>query len=108
MKTKGEMFKMLRECNKITQSQMADFLNVDQSYISKFEADERQLSIDLLEKCSDLFGCSVKVFFEETTEMPAMKMAFRTANTNSIELKDLAMINRIAMNLEMMEKLEKE
>ena len=108
MKTKGETFKALRESNKITQSQMANFLNVDQSYISKFETNERQLSIDLLEKCSDLFGCSVRVFFEENIEMPPLKTAFRFASTNLIELNDLAMINRIALNLEMMEKLEKE
>jgi transcriptional regulator with XRE-family HTH domain len=108
MKTKGETFKALRESSKITQSQMANFLNVDQSYISKFEANERQLSIDLLEKCSDLFGCSVRVFFEENIEMPTLKTAFRIASANFIELTDLAMINRIALNLEMMEKLEKE
>jgi hypothetical protein len=40
--------------------------------------------------------------------MPSLKTAFRFASTNLIELNDLAMINRIALNLEMMEKLEKE
>ena len=108
MKAKGESFKTLRESNKITQSQMAKFLNVDQSYISKFETNERQLSIDLLEKSSDLFGCSVRVFFEDDVEIPKLKTAFRMANTSNIELEDLAIINRIALNLEMMEKLEKE
>jgi transcriptional regulator with XRE-family HTH domain len=108
MKAKGETFKALRESQKITQSQMAKYLNVDQSYISKFETNERQLSIDLLEKSSNLFGCSVRVFFEDGFKLSDMKTAFRKSNSNMIELEDLALINRIALNLEMMEKLNKE
>lgn len=106
MKTKGETFKALRESNRITQSQMATFLHVNQNFISKFETNECQLSIDLLEKCSDLFGCSVRVFFEENVDMPSLKMSLCIADTNLIELTDLAMINRIILNLDMMKQLE--
>lgn len=108
MKAKGETFKVLRENSKITQSQIAKFLNVDQSLISKFETNERLLSIDLLEKCADLFGCSVRVFFEEEIARSELKMSFRKTGSTMLELEDLAMINRIAMSLRMLEEMDKE
>lgn len=108
MKAKGDTFKTIRENNKITQSQIAKYLNVDQSLISKFESNERVLSIDLLEKSADLFGCSVRVFFENDFSKPELKTAFRIAGSNLLELEDMAMINRIAMNLSMLEELDKE
>ena len=55
----GKKFKMLRERSGFTQSQLAEYLNVDQSYISKCEQNERQFSVDILEKTSNLFGCPI-------------------------------------------------
>ncbi len=41
----GERFSKLRIKNGFTQSQVAHYLEVDQSYISKYEKDERQASL---------------------------------------------------------------
>lgn len=106
MKAKGEVFRKLRESQKITQKQIANFLSVDQSLISKFETNERQLGIELLEKCSDLFGCSVRVFFEDIETETLFGTAFRTTATGEIELDVIAKLNRIALNLMMMEEME--
>jgi transcriptional regulator with XRE-family HTH domain len=42
----------LRDNSKISQTQLARFLGVDQSMISKIESNERSPSIELLEKLS--------------------------------------------------------
>ena len=59
-KSIGERFNELRNKSGLTQSQIADFLKVDQSYISKCEKSERQFSIDILEKAAALFGCPIE------------------------------------------------
>lgn len=105
MRAKGERFKSLREHHQIKQKQMADFLGVDQSLISKFENNERLLNIELLEKSADLFGCSVMEFFKEN-EDTSLRIAFRAESINEIDFEAIAKLNRIAMNLMLMEKIE--
>jgi|SRR5665647_1731847 len=95
----------LRKASGITQAQLAEFLNVDQSYISKCEKSERQPSTDMLEKLSSLFGCPFKFFVDLECEYQPMEYAFRT---NGIELEDfesISVINKIAINLNYMEKI---
>ena len=53
----GFKIKQLREKSKLNQTQLAVFLDVDQSYVSKCEKGERQLSLDSLEKLCNLFDC---------------------------------------------------
>ena len=57
--TVGVNIKKLREEMKLNQSNLANFLNVDQSLISKIENGERSLSIDMLEKLACLFGVTI-------------------------------------------------
>ncbi|NLC41576.1 MAG: helix-turn-helix transcriptional regulator, partial [Erysipelothrix sp.] len=56
--TLRENFKNLRNKVGISQSQLADFLNLDQSLISKFEKGERSLEVSALERSCALFGCT--------------------------------------------------
>ena len=46
----GERIKNLREEHKYTQKQVADFLEIDQSNLSKIELGKRTISMDSLEK----------------------------------------------------------
>ena len=45
----GNRMKELREQAKLRQNQVAAYLGVDQSYLSKIEAGERSISVELLE-----------------------------------------------------------
>ncbi|MHC6181023.1 helix-turn-helix domain-containing protein [Clostridium sp. JNZ X4-2] len=92
-------FKELRESNNLTQSQIAKFLNIDQSYISKFEKGERNLSVDLLEKVCDLFGCNLKYFEDEDEEYKPMSIAFRSSSLQNEDLETIAAINKVALNV---------
>jgi len=99
---KGELmgirFKELRELNNFTQGQLADFLEVDQSYISKFEKGERKISADILEKACELLGCNLSYFMNEEEYKPLLK-AYRSNNFTGEDLETIAAIHKIALNL---------
>lgn len=48
--------KELREENNLTQSQIAEFLNIKQNTYSQYENEKRQLPIDVLIKLSKLYN----------------------------------------------------
>lgn len=101
----GDRVKMLREKSGLSQNQIASFLGVDQSYISKCEANERQFNLDSLEKLSNLFGCTLTDLMNEESLPTTLSFAFRS---NVIEKDDLVVItdiNKIALNIYQMRKL---
>ncbi len=105
LKSVGERFSELRNRSGLTQSQIADYLNVDQSYVSKYEKNERQFSVDILEKAAALFGCPIEYFTDETSEYAPMPIALRARSVTAEDLETIAAINKIALNLRFMEGL---
>ncbi|HRX65970.1 MULTISPECIES: helix-turn-helix transcriptional regulator [unclassified Mesotoga] len=105
VKALGTKLRELREKNSITQSQIAEYLKVDQSYISKFESGQRQLSMLSLEKLAHLFGLPVESLLEENVSCEQIPFAMRARELESEDLKSIAVINRIALNLNDMQKL---
>jgi len=109
MNLANKRFKEIRENSNLTQAQLADFLNVDQSYISKFEKGERNISVDILEKVCDLFGCNLKYFEDEKEKYTPMEIAFRSNKLQTDDLEAISAINKIAMNIRFInEMLEEE
>ncbi|MFA5468430.1 MAG: helix-turn-helix transcriptional regulator [Sphaerochaetaceae bacterium] len=104
----GEKFSNLRLRSGFTQSQVAKYLGVDQSYISKCEKDERQFSIDVLERSAALFGCSVDYFTNETYDDEPLSVALRANVVAPKDMEMLAAINKIALNLRFMDTLLEE
>lgn len=100
-------FRRLREESGLTQGQIADYLGVNQSYISRYEKDERQLSAELLEKLSNLFGCPIDYFTSEDSHYTPFPFALRASGITSEDLHTVAAINKIALNLREMESLLK-
>ncbi len=101
----GKRFNELRTRSGLTQSQMAEYLDVDQSYISKCEKSERQFSVDILEKAAALFGCPLEYFTDETSEFAPMSIALRAKTVTIGDLETLAAMNKIALNLRFMDSL---
>lgn len=101
----GKRFKELREQSSLTQAQMAEYLDIDQSYISKFEKNERQFGTDTLQKAADLFGCSLDCFIDDKVEYESPVIALRANSVADEDLEVIARINRLASNLRYMENL---
>lgn len=101
----GAKLKVLRENSGLNQAQLAAFLDVDQSYISKCEKGERQLSVDALEKACCLFGCTLSELTNGKDEIQRMQFAFRATSINKDDLAAISDINKIALNLRQMRQL---
>ena len=101
----AQRFSELRSRSGFTQSVIAEYLDVDQSYISKCEKGERQFSVDILDKAAELFGCSMDYFVNESSEFVQMSIALRAKNITVEDLNTIAAINKIALNLRFMEGL---
>ena len=101
----GHKVKKLREMAGLSQGQIAQFLDVDQSTISKCEKGERQFQVDQLEQLCSLFGCELADLVNDEMEAKPLCIAFRG---NAIENEDLiaiADIHKIALNLVQMQSL---
>jgi len=92
-------FRRLRRKINITQEQMAEYLNLEQSSISKFESGERTISVSNLEKACSLFGIHINDIYKETDNLRALSPSFRKANLSLASLGDISNINKIAMNI---------
>lgn len=101
----GKNIKALRESIGFTQANIATFLNVDQSMISKVEKGEKTLSIDMLEKLSCLFGVTVEEIEKDIINEPSLLTKYK-ANELIIEnMEAFSAINKIAMNVTFMDEL---
>ena len=98
--TIGQNAKHARESNGFSQVNVADFLNVDQSFVSKFEKGERCLQADMLERLANLYGCNVSDFTrEDGVPDQRIKVAFRSSGISADDMEAIHDIKRIAMNL---------
>lgn len=98
----GENIRYLRENAGYTQSSLAQFLNVDQSLVSKIEKGERNLSADMLEKIATLFGVTVRQLESQPIAESKLSFAFRGSDLSTSEMEAITAINKIALNSEFM------
>ena len=101
----GENIKALREQSGFTQSNLAKYLNVDQSLISKIEKNQRSMTSDMLDKLSALFGVTSESFRRESIPANRISFALRASEINEDDLEIISAINRIALNLNFMTQL---
>ncbi len=94
----GKKIKELRENSGLTQTNVAQFLSLDQSMIAKIEKGERNISLYLLEKIATLFCCSLKDVLVNNDLKPNLTISFRAKETNTEDLESLSVINKIAIN----------
>jgi len=101
----GYKVKQFREKLGLSQAQIANFLGVDQSYISKCEKNERQFNVDLLEKLCNLFGCEITDLISADLQVETLNFAFRADEIDNDDLTAISDINRIALNIREMKEL---
>ena len=101
----GANIKSLREQAKVTQTQLAEFLSIDQSLISKIEKGERSISSDMLGDIATLFCYPLSKLMTEDEVKPTYHIAFRSTGINNDDLQALFVINKIALNQFKMDEL---
>ena len=97
--------KQLRKESKITQEQLANYLDVDQSMITKLENGTRNLSVTLIEKICNLFGCSDTYLMGVEDDYIPLNFAFRSNGIQSEDLESIAAVNKIVMNIRYMNEM---
>ena len=103
----GDNIHVLRENAGYTQTTLARFLNVDQSFISQIEKGERSISTEMLEKLASLFGVTVDEIEYDHISKSNLSFAFRGNDLNAKEMEAICVINKIALNSEFMSALLK-
>lgn len=101
----NERLKYLRKESKITQDQLAQYLSVDQSMITKLENGTRSFSITMVDKICSLFGCSEEFLMGESDNYIPLNFAFRSTGIEAEDLESIAAVNKIAINLKYMNEL---
>ena len=102
----GENARRARESNGFTQANVAEFLKVDQSLISKFEKGDRSLQSDVLERLANLYGYRVSdLTCGEGIAAKQVKATYRSSGINTSDMEAIHDIKRIAMNLVLMTEL---
>lgn len=104
----GQKIKQLREQAGLNQRQIAQFLEVDQSMISKCEKGERQFQVDHLERLGSLFGFTLADLMEAEAQLKPLRIAFRADGIQAEDLAAIADIQKIALNLDQMRTLLQE
>lgn len=64
----GNILKKIRQENNLTQEELAKKINTSRSNIANYENDKNMPSIDMLEKLSKIFGCSIDYLLGKTAE----------------------------------------
>ena len=86
--------KWFREESKFSQTQLADYLGIDPSLVSRFEKGEREIPLPIALKVCDLFGIEFSdlLIDDPTTLAPNLLLAFRA---DGLEPKDLQAIGAL-------------
>lgn len=90
MSVVGPNLKALREAMGLGQKEVAAYLGVDQSLVSKFESGERVIRADMLEKLSALYCCPVQEIASEQVGRPRVAFVFRPHGLDGSDLGGLA------------------
>lgn len=102
----GNRLKKLREDNNYSQEQVAEYLEIDQSYISKIEKGKRNINEVLFDKLCLLYNCSPNYLLGKSDNFQAPKLAFRSDET--VDLHAIAKMNQVNGYLKLLRKLEED
>ena len=101
--------KKLRKDCKLTQEQMAKYLGVDQTLITKLENGTRAMSVTMMDQLCSLFGCAEAYLLGQSDAYIPLNFAFRANSIQGEDLQSIAAVNKIAMNIRYMnEKIKEE
>lgn len=92
----GEKLKKLRKSKGLTTQQVADLINVSQSYISRFENNKAIPDVDMLQKILEVLGSNISDFYNPNELPPDLIQLMETAKKLSVE--DRKLLNQFITN----------
>ena len=101
----GRRLSELRQGFSLSQENVAAYLGVDQTLVSKIESGERNIDSYDLESLADLYMVSVDDILNGTCEN-RFSVSFRKDTYSQEDLFALAQINRIVMNQDFMDGID--
>ena len=105
MENNSLRLKELRKENKLTQTQLAKYLGVEQDILTELEDGSRSLSVSFIDKLCSLFGCTEAYLLGEDDSYIPLNFAFRSNGIQAEDLEGIAAVNKIAMNLRYMNEM---
>lgn len=97
----GKNLKTLRVANKYTQEEIADYLDVDQSLISKIEHGQRNINMTMLEKLTLLYNIHDYELMEPLEDYKPLKIK----HTGVKDLNAIAKMNQVRGHLGLLRRL---
>ena len=101
----GTNIKLLREKRKIKQKDLAQFLEVDESLISKIENNHCNITTDLLDKVASLFALPSESFWQKQISAPPIAFSLKQNEVTVENLEAIIKVNKITLNLKFMNNL---
>ena len=101
-----ERLKKLREDNNYTQKQVANYLEIDQSYLSRMEKGTRKIDSTIFDKLCLLYNCSSDYLLGKSDDYTAPKIAYRSDET--LDLSAIAKMNQVIGYLELLRMIEED
>ena len=107
--TTGAILKAFRERNNLSQETVASFLEIKRETLSYYESDNREASLNTLEKLADLYGAELTDFFETDCNQiqSNIAFAFRADGIEESDLKQIAQFRKVVKNYFKIIELEK-
>lgn len=104
MNTVAYRLKELREENGYSQRQLAEYLEIDQSNLSKIENGKRKLNLILLDKICYLYNCNPNYLLGKSDSYQKPKISFKSGR--DIDLSVIAKINQLSYHLSVLRRKE--
>ncbi len=103
----GKNLKLLRNANGFKLKDMANYLGIEQSTYSNYEAGLREIPLDLLEKAAMVLGCEMALLLEEdeTAVKNMLVCAFRINDIDAEDMNVIAQFKEMVLNYQKMDKI---
>ena len=103
----AQTLKLLRETNRYTQDNVADYLGIKRSTYSNYETGDREAPLAVLEKLACLYGC--ELYDLETSETAVLQgliaCSFRVDSLSVEDMRQVASFKQLVMNYLKMKKI---
>ena len=105
-----QTLKMLRDANRYTQDNVADYLGIKRSTYSNYETGDREAPLAILEKLACLYGC--ELYDLETSENDVLQgliaCSFRVDSLSVEDMRQVASFKQLVMNYMKMKKISEQ